>query len=213
MWFHPNRLRNEDLEELMKGGESNFESSLYDWLRNMFIDCNRIKLEFDVDYIQRNVPDAKKKDANYIRNLLREMRGVTLQDSHKVAMPFRVTQEMMDEASRQGTPLDEDEGEIIWPSRKKQCRPYQFDALYFLDPSEYEELAKKAPQTPKEEKEERKSVVAATKNQQTTLPIATPGVNADGKWPELDADGNPISGSGKSAADGNSLGDDKGQPF
>ena len=51
-------------------------------------------------------------------------------------MPFRVTPLM----KQQQPSLTEDEGDIIWPSKGKQCRPYAFDAKYFLTDAEYNEL-------------------------------------------------------------------------
>lgn len=213
MWFHPDRLMNEDLKILMSGSESNFESSFIEWLRNMFMDCHREHLDFDVAYIKKNVPDAQKKDESYIRDKVKEMPGVDVQKSSKYKMPFRVTEDLQKDAEMRGTPLTEDVGEIIWPHRAIQCRPYRFYAKNYLTPDEYLEYVanggkKSVDPATNEQKQEEGTAVAA----QTTLPL-TPGVNADGKWPTLDANGNPISGADESAADGNSLGDDKGQPF
>lgn len=136
MWFNPTRLVNDDLMEMMSGTESNFEGSLVDFLHDMFKDSGRTRLYFDVQYIWDNVPDAKRKDQTYIRNVLKDMPGVKrMEDSAKYSMPFRVTPLMMQ------TDPKLIEGEITWPSKKKQCRPYEFDARFFLSQAEYDELA------------------------------------------------------------------------
>ena len=136
MWFHPRRLENDDLKEMMSGTQSNFEGSLREFLQDMFLDTKRLKLTFDVKYIVDNVQDAKRKDQQYIRNLLKDMRGVTRLDSGKYNMPLRITGEMIDRDPT--TPGSE--GEVIWPARKIQCRPYEFDARYFLSSAEYDRL-------------------------------------------------------------------------
>jgi hypothetical protein len=140
MWFDRNRLINEDLYKMMEGTSSNFESSLCDFLHEMFLDTGKLKLHFDVAYIWENVPDAKRKDQNYIHNILKDMKGVTqVAESSKHKMPFRVTKEMM----RMDPNMKEVEGEVIWPTRGKQCRPYEFDAMAFLSSAEYEKLKEK----------------------------------------------------------------------
>ena len=139
MWFDRNRLINEDLYKMMSGTQSNFEGSLSEFLVNMFLDTGRTILHFDVQYIWDNVPDAKRKDQQYIRNLLDEMPGVIKDKNQKCKMPFRVTPLM----KQQDPSLTEDEGEVVWPSKGKQCRPYAFDAKFFLSPAEYEELKEK----------------------------------------------------------------------
>ncbi len=138
MWFHPNRLINDDLINMMSGTESNFEGSLIDFLHEMFRDTGRSRLFFDVQYIWDNVPDAKRKDQAYIRNVLKDMPGVKrLPDSGKYAMPFRVTPQMMQVDSSL------EEGSITWSSKKKQCRPYEFDARFFLTQEEYDKFTAK----------------------------------------------------------------------
>ena len=138
MWFDPKRLINDDLINMMSGTESNFEGSLLDFLHDMFKDTGRTRLYFDTQYIWDNVPDAKRKDQTYIRNVLKDMPGVKrMEDSNKYAMPFRVTQAMM------MTDSSLVEGEITWPSKKKQCRPYEFDARFFLSQAEYDALSAK----------------------------------------------------------------------
>lgn len=140
MWFSPDRLVNEDLYKMMEGTNSNLENSLCDFLREMFKDTGKLKLCFDVAYIWENVPDAKRKDQNYIHNILKEMAGVTqVPESGKHKMPFRVTKEM----KRCDPNMKEDEGEIIWPTRGKQCRPYEFDAQAFLSQADYDKLKEK----------------------------------------------------------------------
>ena len=68
------------------------------------------------------------------------MKGVTqVAESSKHKMPFRVTKEMM----RMDPNMKEVEGEVIWPTRGKQCRPYEFDAMAFLSSAEYEKLKEK----------------------------------------------------------------------
>ena len=149
MWFDRNRLINEDLYKMMEGTSSNFESSLCDFLHEMFLDTGKLKLHFDVAYIWENVPDAKRKDQNYIHNILKDMKGVTqVAESSKHKMPFRVTKEMM----RMDPNMKEVEGEVIWPTRGKQCRPYEFDAMAFLTSAEYEKLKEKKKDTVGDEK-------------------------------------------------------------
>lgn len=191
MWFHPDRLMNEDLKLLMSGSESNFESSFIEWIKNMFIDCGREYLDFDIDYIMRNVADARKKDESYVRDKVKEMPGVELMKSAKYKMPYRVTEELQKDAEVRGTPLSEDIGEIIWPHRAKQCRPYRFSAKNYLSEEDYAEYFGNKQSSGTSTKEEQEQQFVAAQNQQTTLPI-TPGVNADGKWPDMDADGNLI---------------------
>ena len=136
MWFNPTRLVNDDLVNMMSGTESNFEASLIDFLHDMFKDTGRTKLYFDTQYIWENVPDAKRKDQTYIRNVLKDMPGVKrMAESSKYAMPFRVTQVMSQVNDGQ------EEGEVMWPTKKKQCRPYEFDARFFLTQDEYDKLA------------------------------------------------------------------------
>lgn len=136
MWFNHTRFVNDDLRNMMSGAESNFESSLIDFLHDMFKDTGRTKLYFDTAYIWENVPDAKRKDQAYIRNVLKDMPGVKrMAESSKYAMPFRVTQVMSQVNDGQ------EEGEVMWPTKKKQCRPYEFDARFFLTQDEYDKLA------------------------------------------------------------------------
>ena len=152
MWFAPSRLENEDLKTMMAGTGSNFEGSLFTYMEEMFKDTGKLKLCFDVAYIYENVPDARKKDHNYIHNVLKEMHGVRQLDSAKQSMPIRITRDML----RQDPTLKQDEGEIVW-SKKKQCRAYEFDAKYFLSPSDYDKL-----------QEKRNPSVAAENSQQHT---------------------------------------------
>ena len=77
------------------------------------------------------------------------MKGVTqVAESGKHKMPFRVTKEMM----RMDPNMKEAEGEVIWPTRGKQCRPYEFDAMAFLTSAEYEKLKEKKKDTVGDEK-------------------------------------------------------------
>lgn len=138
MWFAPSRLENEDLKTMMAGTGSNFESSLYFFMENMFKDTERLKLCFDVAYIHKNVPDAFKQAENYIHGVLKELHGVKMLESAKHSMPYRVTKEML----RQDPTIKQDEGEIYW-EKKKQCRAYEFDAKYFLSPADYDKLKEK----------------------------------------------------------------------
>ena len=137
MWFAPSRIYNDDLRKMMEGTNANVEGSLMEYMREMFKDTGRVLLHFDVQYIWENVPDAKRKDQQYIRNLLDDMPGVTrIKESGKFKMPFRITSEM----KRMDPSLTLDEGEVTWPSAGKQCRPYCFNAEYFLTQSEYEAI-------------------------------------------------------------------------
>ena len=77
------------------------------------------------------------------------MKGVTqVAESGKHKMPFRITKEM----KRMDPNLTQDEGEVIWPTRGKQCRPYEFDAMAFLTSAEYEKLKEKKKDTVGDEK-------------------------------------------------------------
>ena len=121
---------------MMSGTQSNFEGSLREFLAEMFLDTKRLKLAFDVEYIYDNIPDAKRKDTQYIRNLLKDMRGVTKLGMCRYGSPVRITSEMV---AKDAT-ITAEVGEIIWPTRKKNGRPYEFDAQYFLTASEYKDL-------------------------------------------------------------------------
>ena len=135
MWFAPSRLLNDDLKEMMSGTQSNFEGSLREFLHDMFLDTERLRLCFDIKSITEQVPDAKRKDQQYIRNLLKDMRGVRQLEGGRYSMPCRV--DALRAAASNGL---ETEGEVVW-SRKIQCRPYEFDARYFLSAPEYKQMA------------------------------------------------------------------------
>ena len=140
MWFSPDRIYNEDLQKMMSGTTANLEGSLMDFMETMFKETGRLRLYFDVQYIWDNVPDAKRKDQQYIRNMLDDMRGVTrIKEGSKYRMPFFVTADMKIKDST----IEKDIGEVIWPTKGKQCRPYEFNAEYFLSREEYEILKKK----------------------------------------------------------------------
>lgn len=159
MWFDPKRLMNDDLKKMMSGTQSNFEGSLRNFLENMFIDTGRLKLDFDIAYIKENLVDAAKKDEQYIRTLLDEMAGVSKNTNGKYKMPFRCTEKMKMSAN----PPAEDVGEVIWPSRGKQCRPYTFDAKFFLDAAEYADLIA--------EQKKKKQGNASPEDQQTSMDL------------------------------------------
>ena len=137
MWFRPSRLMNDDLKVMMSGTQSNFEGSLREYLHDMFLDTQRLKLAFDIKNIVEQVPDAKRKDQQYIRNLLKDMKGVRQMEGGRYSIAYRVT---ADEAKMPDCQYLE--GEIKW-SKKMQCRPFEFDAAYFLNASEYKALVDK----------------------------------------------------------------------
>lgn len=135
MWFDPKRIYNDDLAKMMNGTASNFEGSLMTFLEEMFKDTGAMTLEFDTDYIQKYVPDAARKDQNYIRTLLSDMPGVTKSpDSHRVRFPMRLT-EADKLAGAEG-----DIGSVYWCKDGKQCRPFIFNAEYFVSPQDLEEM-------------------------------------------------------------------------
>ena len=134
MWFHHDRLVNDDLKEMMSGTQSNFEGSLREFLRDMFLDTMRERLCFDVKSIVEQVPDAKRKDQQYIRNLLKDMKGVIQKESGRYSMAHRLTQ--IEAALPEAPGI---EGEVVW-SKKAQCRPYEFEARWFLNEDEYKQL-------------------------------------------------------------------------
>lgn len=174
MWFDPKRIANADLAKMMSGTQSNFEGSLIDYLENMFIDTGKSLLHFDVQYIWDNVPDARRKDQQYIRNLLDDMPGVTKEkNSGKFKMPFRVTELM----KRTDSSIKADEGDVMWPSAGKQCRPYAFDAKYFLSPEQYEKL--KAPKQKGAVGDEKSTPTQATLPLDAVLSSATHGAIGD----------------------------------
>lgn len=134
MWFDPQMLVNEDLSTMMSGTSSNFEGSLDSFLKEMFLDTGKAILHFDIPYILDNIDGAKKRGENSIRILLDDKLGVKrIAKSDRYSMPFRVTAAM----KQSDTTLQEDEGEVMWPTKKKVCRPYEFDAKYFLTDEEY----------------------------------------------------------------------------
>lgn len=135
MWFDPKRIYNDDLATMMAGTASNFEGSLMSFLEEMFKDTGAMTLEFDTDYIQKYVPDAARKDQQYIRNLLSDMPGVTKsKDSHKVRFAMRITEE----DKRNGA--KDDVGTFYWAREAKQCRPFVFNAEYFVSPADLNEM-------------------------------------------------------------------------
>ena len=140
MWFSPEEIYNSDLATMMSGTQSNFEGSLRNYLEEMFIDTERLYLEFTVQHIWENVPDAKRKDQQYIRNLISDMKGVELMGSKKCKMPLRYT--WLDAQNNPNLV----EGDVYWPKAGKQCRPFRFDAKYFTSQEEYEQLLKKCQQ-------------------------------------------------------------------
>ena len=138
MWFDPKRIMNDDLATMMAGTASNFEGSLIEFLGEMFRDTGAMKLEFDTEYIQKYVPDAARKDQQYIRNLLSDMPGVTKSpDSHRVRFAMRITEADKANGSK------EDIGTVYWSRESKQCRPFIFSAEYFVTPSDLEEMKKR----------------------------------------------------------------------
>lgn len=162
MWFAPSRIYNQDLEVMMAGTSSNAEDALNEFMREMFKDAKRLTLHFDVKYLRKNIPDVGRKDETYVHRMLKDMPGVErVPDSGKYKMPFRVTEEM----KMKDPSLKEDVGEIIWPSRGEQCRPYSFDAAYFLTPDDYDRLKARA---------EAAGTAAAAKSTQQSLPLDNP---------------------------------------
>jgi hypothetical protein len=138
MWFDPKRIMNDDLATMMAGTASNFEGSLIEFLGEMFRDTGAMKLEFDTEYIQKYVPDAARKDQQYIRNLLSDMPGVTKSpDSHRVRFAMRITETDKANGSKA------DIGSVYWSHESKQCRPFIFSAEYFVTPSDLEEMKKR----------------------------------------------------------------------
>ena len=135
MWFDPKRIYNDDLATMMAGTASNFEGSLLSFLEEMFKDTGALKLEFDTEYIQKYVPDAARKDQQYIRNLLSDMPGVTKsKESKRVRMPKRITENDKLAGAK------DDIGTVYWDKESKQCRPFIFDAEYFVTPSDLLEI-------------------------------------------------------------------------
>jgi|GEM_PF-898456 len=187
MYFDPKRLVNDDLHVLMTGTQSNFESSLINYLHDMFIDTKHKILFFDVDYIKKNVPDASKKDENYIRNLLEDMKGVVkVKESSRYSMPYRFHK---DEKNKEAMESDYLEGEIIWPTGKwrKQCRPFRFDAKYFVEADEYETLiyCKKEGDSEDDDKPAKEDKPAPKVNLTPEQVAQYNAANKDGLWPEL----------------------------
>jgi hypothetical protein len=137
MWFDPKRIYNDDLATMMAGTASNFEGSLLTFLEEMFKDTGAKTLELDTNYIKNNVPDAGNKDLNYIRNLLNDMPGVkkyTGEHPKGVRFPRRITE--IDKAKG----AQDEVGTVYWDKDRTMCRPWTFDAAYFLSPSDYEAL-------------------------------------------------------------------------
>lgn len=165
MWFDPQSLVNEDLATMMSGTSSNFEGSLDDFLHDMFLDTGRTTLHFDVPYILNTIDGAKKRGEHSIRILLDDKAGVKrISKLDRYSMPFRVTAEM----KQSDTSITQEEGEIMWPSKKKVCRPYEFDAKFFLSQDEYAGLRSN------KEDEKKKSV----EDTQQTIDMAEPDHSA-----------------------------------
>lgn len=152
MWFSPQRLMNDDLEEMMRGtSESNVEGALNIYLHDMFIDTNRLYLEFDMGHILKYVNGAKARGENSMRILLKEKPGVTWhgEKNERRSIPQRVDAEVL--MANPNLTL----GDIFWPSQKVACRAFGFDARYFLSPEEYKKIAEskspKAEQPPEQQ--------------------------------------------------------------
>ncbi len=176
MWFKAKRLINKDLETMMDGTSSNVEGSLRNYMHDLFLDTNRLKLEFDLKYILDHIDGAKRRGENSMRIMLEDMEGVYRDGGQrKVAMPEYVTEEdiVLDSNLELGS--------IKWPTRKTTCRPYTFDAKYFLNPSEYQTIAlsKKPPVTPKQQTMDfdQQPSAPADANQ----PATTDGAKAEGE--------------------------------
>ena len=178
MWFKAKRLINKDLETMMDGTSSNVEGSLRSYMHDLFLDTNRLKLEFDLKYILYHIDGAKRRGENYMRIMLEDMEGVYRDGGQrKVAMPEYVTEEDLVRDSNLEL------GSIKWPTKKTTCRPYTFDAKYFLNPSEYQTIAesKKPPVTPKQQTMDfdQQPSAPADANQ----PATTDGAKAEGEEP------------------------------
>ena len=84
------------------------------------------------------------------------MNGVEyIEKSERYAMPDRYTySDIIANPDK-----DHVEGEVYWPSQKKQCRPWRFDAKYFVSAEQYDALQSK-------QKKEEKDAAERTDSQQ-----------------------------------------------
>lgn len=156
MWFTPDEIYNEDLAKMMSGTSSSFEDSLRLYLKEMFLDTGRLYLYFDTPYIKNHILDARGRTDKAVRDILSDMNGVEyIEKSERYAMPDRYTySDIIANPDK-----DHVEGEVYWPSQKKQCRPWRFDAKYFVSTEQYEALQSK-------QKKEDKDAAERTDSQQ-----------------------------------------------
>ena len=125
LWFKPERYLNENFRALVARNMSKQEKAIRHYLHDLFLDCNREKLELDVRYFKDNVEDFRTRDETAIRDLIEytlKVEKSRRKSAVRVKMPF-YSQE------------PDHVGEIRW-STGKVCRPYVFYRKYFVDDSE-----------------------------------------------------------------------------
>ena len=130
-------------EDLMKEAQAKaiiaeyeaYKSSLKDYVRALFKDTGLLQLEFDVNYFAQCLPFPPSMTYCIVREMLYVMPGVTRSSySHRVRFPMYITEEDRDLGAK------EEVGTLYWTKYGKQCRPFVFDAKYFLSPDEYIEV-------------------------------------------------------------------------
>ena len=112
-----------------------YQSRLKDYVSALFKDTGLLQLELTVSYFEQQLPFPPSLTSGMIREMLYVMPGVTRSsDKRLVRFPMYITEE--DRAAG----AKEEVGTIHWTMEGKQCRPFVFDAKYFLSPDEYSEL-------------------------------------------------------------------------
>lgn len=112
-----------------------YRRSLQDYVRALFKDTGLLHLELTVSYFELYLPFPPSLNVSIVREMLYVMPGVTRSsDSHRVRFPMYITED--DRAAG----AKEEVGTLYWTREGKQCRPFVFDAKYFLSPDEYVEI-------------------------------------------------------------------------
>lgn len=131
------------IEDLMKEAQAkaiineyeSYKSRLKDYVKALFKDTGLLQLEFDVKYFEQQLPFPPCLNYFIVREMFYVMPGVTRSsNSHRVRFPMYITEE------DRALGAKEEVGTLYWTKYGKQCRPFVFDAKYFLSPDEYVEF-------------------------------------------------------------------------
>lgn len=128
MWFKPDRLITEALQALKNAAMPMAERTLREYLHEMFVMTQKQTLYFDLEYFRNQIPDFDRKETGILRNLIEiNLEAPKETAARRWKMPFF-------------SKLLETEGEVVWPSNGKMCRPYKFEAKYFLSEEEMQNM-------------------------------------------------------------------------